>query len=86
MSETHRPGWAKPLDESLYAPDDEEKAFMKATTGIQDDEELKKHIIAVQTKAFGVSVPVLQSFLFSGTNEREHASHSAVQVPMHSHV
>ena len=37
-----------------YAPDEEEKAFMKATTGIQDDEELKAHIIAVQTKAFGV--------------------------------
>ena len=57
MSETHRPGWAKPLDASLYAPDEEEKAFMKATTGIQDDEELKAHIIAVQTKAFGVSNP-----------------------------
>ncbi len=56
MSETHRPGWAKPLDESLYAPDDEEKAFMKTTTGIQDDDELKRHIIAVQTKAFGVSM------------------------------
>ena len=54
MSETHRPGWAKPLDPSLYAPDEEEKAFMKATTGIQDDEELKSHIIAVQTKAFAV--------------------------------
>ena len=54
MSETHRPGWNKPLDESLYAPDEEEKAFMKTTTGIQDDEELKRHIIAVQTKAFAV--------------------------------
>lgn len=58
MSETHRPGWAKPLDASFYTPDEEEKAFMKATTGIQDDEELKTHIIAVQTKAFGVSNPL----------------------------
>ena len=48
MSETHRPGWAKPLDESLYAPDDEEKAFMKATTRIQDDEELKSKIKEVE--------------------------------------
>ena len=54
MSETHRPGWAKPLDESLYAPDEEEKAFMKATTGIQDDDELKEHILAAQANAFAV--------------------------------
>ncbi|KAI0720552.1 hypothetical protein C8T65DRAFT_633472 [Cerioporus squamosus] len=65
MSETHRPGWAKPLDESLYAPDEEEKAFMKATTGIQDDDELKTHIIAVQTKAFGLYMyPCIRMFEF----------------------
>ena len=58
MSETHRPGWDKPLDESFYAPDDEEKAFMKTTTGIQDDDELKRHIIAAQTKAFSVCFSV----------------------------
>ncbi|KAM5534971.1 hypothetical protein V8D89_011344 [Ganoderma adspersum] len=65
MSETHRPGWAKPLDTSLYAPDEEEKAFMKTTTGIQDDEELKTHIIAVQTKAFGYyKYPCIRMFEF----------------------
>ncbi|PIL22630.1 hypothetical protein GSI_15321 [Ganoderma sinense ZZ0214-1] len=52
MSETHRPGWDKPLDPALYTLDEEEKAFMKAATGIQDDEELKTHVLAVQTKAF----------------------------------
>ena len=56
MSETYRPGWDKPLDPSIYDPDDEEIAFMKATTGIQNDEELKKHIFAVQAKAFSVSI------------------------------
>lgn len=55
MSDTFRPGWDKPLDDSLYAPDEEEKNFMKETTGIQDDEKLKQHIIAVQSKAFAVS-------------------------------
>ena len=54
MSETYRTGWEKPLDPSLYAPDDEEKAFMKEATGIEDDEKLKAHIIAVQSKAFAV--------------------------------
>ena len=54
MSETYRPGWDKPLDQSLYAPDEEEKAFMKATTGIQDDDELKEHILAAQANAFAV--------------------------------
>ena len=54
MSITHRPRWDLPLDTSLYAPDEEEKAFMKTTTGIQDDEELKAHILGIQTKAFTV--------------------------------
>ncbi|TBU48535.1 hypothetical protein BD309DRAFT_949327 [Dichomitus squalens] len=65
MSETHRPGWAKPLDPSLYAPDEEEKGFMKTTTGIQDDEELKAHILAVQSKAFGFyKYPCIRMFEF----------------------
>ncbi len=82
MSETHRPGWAKPLDPSLYTPDEEEKAFMKATTTIQDDEELKAHIIAVQTSAFGVRGP-----FFPSTSSRILLRASAVlQVPMHSDV
>ena len=54
MSITHRPRWDLPLDTSLYAPDEEEKAFLKTTTGIQDDEELKAHILGIQTKAFTV--------------------------------
>ena len=56
MSVTHEGSrWDLPLDPSMYAPDEEEKASMKTTTGIQDDEELKAHILAVQKKAFSVS-------------------------------
>ncbi len=58
MSETHRPAWEKPLDPSLYVLDDEEKAFMKVATGIQDDDELKTHVLAIQTKAFEVSMHI----------------------------
>lgn len=43
-----------PLDDRYYNLDEEEKIFFKKETGIQDDAELKKHIIAVQTKAFSV--------------------------------
>ncbi len=34
---------------------------MNATTGIQDDEELKQHIIAVQHKAFAVRYLVIRN-------------------------
>lgn len=43
------------LDPSLYAPSPEEVAFLKSQTGIQDDEELKHHILAVQREAWEVS-------------------------------
>lgn len=42
------------LDPSLYKLRDDEKAFYQAATGINDDEELKEHIIAVQTEAYEV--------------------------------
>ena len=44
-----------PLDESLYALDGQALEFMKTQTGIEDAEELKKHIINVQTEAYAVS-------------------------------
>ncbi|KAH9924690.1 uncharacterized protein BXZ73DRAFT_91257 [Epithele typhae] len=63
--DNNRPAWHKTLDESLYTPDEEEKAFMKATTGIQDDGELKRHIIAVQTRAFSAhKYPCIRMFEF----------------------
>lgn len=43
-----------PLNDGLYATDDEAKAFYKAETRIDDDDELKTHICAVQNKAYSV--------------------------------
>lgn len=40
------------LDDRFYHLDEEEKSFFKRETRIQDDDELKAHIIAVQSKAY----------------------------------
>ena len=44
-----------PLDPSLFNPTDGEISFFREQTGIQDPEELKKHIIGVQEEAYAVS-------------------------------
>ena len=44
----------KALDERLYDLSDEERSFLKEQSGIQDDDELKEHIIQVQTEAYKV--------------------------------
>ncbi|KAF4596469.1 hypothetical protein EYR40_007833 [Pleurotus pulmonarius] len=41
-----------PLDPSFYKLDDDEATFFKAMTGIQDAQELKRHILGVQAKAY----------------------------------
>lgn len=41
-----------PLNPESYRLAEDEIAFHKAQTGIQDDEELKSHIIAVQRDAY----------------------------------
>ena len=43
------------LDDTLLGLDPEEEAFFKSETGIQDTEELKKHIIKVQEDAYKVT-------------------------------
>ncbi|KAF8638313.1 hypothetical protein AX17_002333 [Amanita inopinata Kibby_2008] len=54
-----------PLDESLYSLDDDELAFFKSQTGIDDDEQLKNHILAVQAKAYQVyRYPCIRRFSF----------------------
>ena len=46
---------AIPLDENLYdVQDDQALAFMKSETGIEDDAELKRHVINIQTEAYAV--------------------------------
>ena len=42
------------LDEGLYDLTDEERSFFKQQTGIQDDDELKAHILQVQAEAYKV--------------------------------
>jgi hypothetical protein len=49
-----RQGLQVALDESLYNLTDEERAFFKQQTGIQDDDELKAHIVQVQAEAYKV--------------------------------
>lgn len=44
------------LDESFYKVDDEETAFLMQQTGINDPEELKKHILQVQREVYAVSI------------------------------
>jgi len=43
------------LDDTLLGLDPEEEAFFKSETGIQDTEELRKHIIEVQEDAYKVT-------------------------------
>jgi hypothetical protein len=43
------------VDTSFYSLSTEEAAFFKAQTGIDDDEDLKKHILEVQAKAYEAS-------------------------------
>jgi hypothetical protein len=52
------------LDEKYYDLNEEQKRFFKKETGIQDDTELKKHITAVQAKAFTVGSWLLPSGIF----------------------
>jgi len=42
------------LDERLYDLTDEERSFFRQQTGIQDDDELKAHILQVQAEAYKV--------------------------------
>ncbi|THH08175.1 hypothetical protein EW145_g2886 [Phellinidium pouzarii] len=53
------------LDSSLYSPTPEEAAFLKSQTKIEDDEELKQHVLAVQKEAWDVvNYRCIQAFGF----------------------
>jgi hypothetical protein len=49
--------WDRALDERFYNPDSEVVAFYQSETGIEDSEELRRHIFSVQREAFAVCVP-----------------------------
>ncbi|KAF5375599.1 hypothetical protein D9757_008564 [Collybiopsis confluens] len=58
--------WILPLNDKYYQPDSDEEQFLKEEIGILDSEELKKHIIAVQTKAFAIyPYPCIRIFEFT---------------------
>jgi hypothetical protein len=42
------------LDESLYVLDEGDVAFLEQQTGIKDPAELKRHLMAVQERAYKV--------------------------------
>jgi hypothetical protein len=56
MSEDHDAKLLSPprLDPSLYELNEEQSKFYKQLTKIEDDEELKQHILAVQREAYEV--------------------------------
>lgn len=56
-SDSPAPEWSKKLtiDPALFKLTPDELAFLKAQTGIQDDDKLKEHVLAVQAEAWKVS-------------------------------
>ncbi|KAI0662437.1 hypothetical protein C8Q70DRAFT_908972 [Cubamyces menziesii] len=54
-----------PIDVTKYSLKGEELEFMQTQTGIKDEEELKKHILAVQAEAYSVfPYPCIRRFAF----------------------
>ncbi|KAK0459013.1 uncharacterized protein EV420DRAFT_1541853 [Desarmillaria tabescens] len=65
-----------PLDPSLYALTEGEAAFFKAETGIQDDVELKNHILATQEAAYKIfPYPCIRNFNFLRLKISKHPSY-----------
>jgi|ERR1700722_9994223 len=64
----------RPLDESLYHLDHDELTFFRTHTGIDNDEDLKSHILSIQAKAYDVHesfaalVLMLKPFLARSTD------------------
>ncbi|KAI0257018.1 hypothetical protein BJV78DRAFT_1116611 [Lactifluus subvellereus] len=53
-------------NERLYSLSEEERAFLKEQTGIQDDDELKAHVLRLQAEAYKVfPYPCIQRFNFA---------------------
>ncbi|KAH9846620.1 hypothetical protein C2E23DRAFT_890709 [Lenzites betulinus] len=53
------------LDEKYYSIDDEALGFMQTQTGIEDPDELKKHIVSIQAEAYAIyPYPCIRRFAF----------------------
>lgn len=60
--------FALPVNADLYAPLPEELEFLKATTGIEDEEALKAHVLMVQQQAYKVApYPCIYTYCFVKT-------------------
>jgi hypothetical protein len=58
-----------PLDEKFYSLSPDEAQFFKSQIGIEDDDDLKRHILAVQKKAYDVcTFTTLGTFFFVKRN------------------
>ncbi|KAG2074283.1 hypothetical protein BDR04DRAFT_1049011 [Suillus decipiens] len=67
------------VDISLYGLSLEEAAFFKAQTGIDNDEDLKRHILEVQAKAYKIApYPCIHGFVFLRLNISSH--------PVYEHI
>ncbi|KAG1870346.1 hypothetical protein C8R48DRAFT_789353 [Suillus tomentosus] len=60
------------VDTSLYSLSSEQAEFFKAQTGIDDDEDLKRHILEVQAKAYKASHSQWTSLSLSNLPVYEH--------------
>jgi hypothetical protein len=70
----------RPLDENFYNPTEDSASFFKTLTQIPDEEELKRHVIAVQSEAYKVCSTVLYLLLFEGI------TYLAAGLPLHDHT
>ncbi|KAI0687625.1 hypothetical protein BC835DRAFT_403510 [Cytidiella melzeri] len=58
--------WKVVLDDEFYRPDDVALAFYKKETGVEDEAELKQHILQVQRDAFSIfTYPCIRNFGFT---------------------
>ncbi|KAG2079285.1 hypothetical protein BDR04DRAFT_1086505 [Suillus decipiens] len=69
LGDTCRTAPRPTLDTSLYNLSSKQAEFFKAQTGIDGDEDLKKHILEVQAKAYKVApYPCIHAFFFLRLN------------------
>ncbi|KAK0435190.1 hypothetical protein EV421DRAFT_1837206 [Armillaria borealis] len=67
---------ALPLDAPLYTLTGDETAFFKVETGIQDDVQLKNHILSIQEEAYKIyPYPCIRRFGFLGMKISKHPSY-----------
>ena len=72
------------LDPSLYAPSREEIDFLKSQTKIEDEEELKQHVLAIQKEGWTVGPNGIQVLQEADSNmmmlDRQVPVHSSFRV------